>query len=123
MKSNPTTQVAVPPQKSTPKIVGETTAEPEAAPAVELNQFLASAGVGSRRAVDALIKAGHVTVNGAQAEIGARIDPSDDVRVFGRSVELQDERVTIMLNKPVGVVSTMTRPLSVPSRFANAHSP
>ncbi len=51
-----------------------------------LNRYLARAGVGSRREADRLIAAGRVTINGAVAELGARVGPDDEVRVDGRLV-------------------------------------
>ncbi|MEM1061573.1 MAG: S4 domain-containing protein, partial [Planctomycetota bacterium] len=50
---------------------------------VRLQKFLASCGLGSRRACEELITAGRVTVAGEPAtELGVKVDPSaDDVRV------------------------------------------
>src|SRR5690606_7748567 len=57
---------------------------------VRLQKALAHAGVASRRACEALIAGGRVTVNGTvQRELGSRIDPEvDDVRVDGVVVQL-----------------------------------
>jgi 23S rRNA pseudouridine2605 synthase len=77
---------------------------------IRLNKFLAQAGVASRRAADALIEEGSVSVNGAAAHVGTMIDPSqDDVRVSGkRVVQPQDPPLTIVLHKPAGVFTTMS---------------
>ncbi len=56
---------------------------------VRLNRYLASTGVGSRRAADEYIRAGRVTVNGAPAELGTFVADDDDVRVDGRRVRVQ----------------------------------
>ena len=76
---------------------------------VRLQKALAHAGVASRRACEALITGGRVTVNGrVQRELGSRIDPErDDVRVDGVVVQLDVSKRYFVLNKPTGVVSTM----------------
>ena len=83
---------------------------PEDDGTVRLQKALAHAGVASRRACEALITGGRVTVNGrVQRELGSRIDPaSDDVRVDGVVVQLDVSKRYFVLNKPRGVVSTMS---------------
>ncbi len=77
-----------------------------------LNRFLARRGVASRRAADELIAAGRVRVNGAVAQVGARIDINTDaVDVDGRPVRPElPAAVTLALNKPPGVLTTMSDP-------------
>lgn len=55
----------------------------------KLHKMLAQAGLGSRRDMEAFIKAGRVTVNGTTAETGIRVGPEDTVRVDGRIVKLR----------------------------------
>lgn len=76
---------------------------------VRLQKVLAAAGVASRRASEDLIAAGRVVVNGRTVtEPGTRIDPArDHVSVDGVPVEVDLGRRTVMLNKPVGVVSSL----------------
>lgn len=76
---------------------------------VRLQKALANAGVASRRASEALITAGKVLVNGRRVtELGTRIDlERDEVVVNGTPVQFDQTRRYVMLNKPVGVVSTM----------------
>ncbi|MBL9080147.1 MAG: rRNA pseudouridine synthase [Planctomycetes bacterium] len=77
---------------------------------MRLNQFLAMAGVCSRRAADGLIAGGRVEVNGELVrELGVRVDPQhDDVRFDGNRI--QPERpVYVLFNKPAGVVCTNAR--------------
>lgn len=76
---------------------------------VRLQKALAHAGVASRRACEALIAGGRVTVNGETVfELGSRIDPASDiVRVDGVVVQLDAAKRYFVLNKPRGVVSTM----------------
>jgi 23S rRNA pseudouridine2605 synthase len=76
-----------------------------------LQKVLAHVGVGSRRAVEEMIAAGRVRVNGKRAELGRRVDPTKDVvEVDGSRVPLQTDLVYYLLNKPVGVVTTASDP-------------
>lgn len=74
---------------------------------VRLNRFIAQAGLASRRAADAWIAAGRVTVNGERVtELGRRVDPATDVvEVDGRPVQPQ-ALVYILLNKPRDTITT-----------------
>lgn len=76
---------------------------------MRLQKFLARAGVASRRASENLMTAGRVRVNGeVVTELGSKVDPLVDVvTVDGAEVRLSDGPVTIMLNKPAGVITTM----------------
>ena len=76
---------------------------------MRLQKFLARAGVASRRASEDLMTAGRVSVNGeVVSELGAKVDPLVDiVTVDGREVSLKDSPVTLMFNKPAGVITTM----------------
>jgi 23S rRNA pseudouridine2605 synthase len=84
---------------------------------VRLQKVLAGAGLGSRRACELLITAGRVSVNGVVVrELGVRVDPRAAVlHVDGRRVQLDSSVVTLALNKPLGVVSTMHDPQGRPS--------
>jgi len=77
---------------------------------VRLQKLLAAAGVGSRRACENFITAGRVEVEGqVVTELGVRIDPDrQTVHVDGVRVQLDESRVYLAFNKPVGVVSTMS---------------
>jgi len=79
---------------------------------VRLQKILAQAGLGSRRACEELILAGRVEVDGQRVtELGVRIDPARSVvHVDGMRVQVDTTRVYLMLNKPRGVVSTMSDP-------------
>jgi 23S rRNA pseudouridine2605 synthase len=76
---------------------------------VRLNRLLAQAGVASRRAADELISDGRVTVNGLVAEVGARVDETDDVRVDGRPLT-PERQVHLALHKPTGLITTASDP-------------
>ena len=75
---------------------------------VRLQKYLAECGVASRRASEALIAAGRVTVNGAPAVIGQSVEPGTDrVAVDGRELGAEaDDKVYLVLNKPRNVVTT-----------------
>ncbi len=82
-----------------------------------LQKVLARAGVASRRACEALISAGRVTVNGqVVSQLGAKVDPRTDVlAVDGRVVGPPPALVYIALNKPTGYVSTASDPQQRPT--------
>ena len=75
---------------------------------VRLQKFLAEAGIASRRKSEELILAGKVMVNGnVVTELGTKVDPSKDkVTYNGKIVENSEEKVYILLNKPIGYVTT-----------------
>jgi 23S rRNA pseudouridine2605 synthase len=83
---------------------------------VRLQKLLAAAGVGSRRTCENLITAGRVAVDGhIVKELGVRIDPdTQTVHVDGSRVQLDESRVYLAFNKPLGVVSTMSDDLGRP---------
>ena len=74
-----------------------------------LQKLLSAAGVCSRRTAEEYIRAGRVTVNGRTASLGEKADPDrDDVRLDGGALPGAAERLTIMLNKPRGYVTTLS---------------
>lgn len=83
---------------------------------IRLNKALAAAGVGSRRAIDDMVAAGRVTVNGQLAVQGQKIDPAlDIVTIDNTPVNMGGASPTknctyIMLHKPVQVVCTAHDP-------------
>ena len=79
---------------------------------IRINKFLARAGISSRRGADALVEAGQVKVNGkVVSEAGLLVDPdSDEVMVRGKIVGEFQDKVTIVLNKPADVMTTMADP-------------
>lgn len=75
---------------------------------IRLQKFLAEAGIASRRKCEELISAGKVAVNGVVVtELGTKINPVvDKVTYNGKIVEKSEEKVYILLNKPIGYVTT-----------------
>lgn len=76
---------------------------------MRINAFLARAGVASRRKADALIKSGAVKINNEVAQLNSTVTGSDRVEVHGAAVHAQELRY-ILLNKPVGYMSTLNDP-------------
>jgi pseudouridine synthase len=71
-----------------------------------LQKLLAKAGHGSRRKCESIISAGRVRVNGRTARLGEKADPDEDViEVDGQKITFE-KIVYVMLNKPVGVISS-----------------
>ena len=76
-----------------------------------LQNILAHAGVASRRGAAALIESGVVTVDGLVVkEPGARFDAGVEIKVNGKRIAEEETHRTIVLYKPVGVLSTMSDP-------------
>jgi 23S rRNA pseudouridine2605 synthase len=71
---------------------------------MRLNRYLAQSGLGSRRAVEDLIRMGRVTVNGAGAELGTPVNEGDRVEVDRKAVSPAETRQYILFNKPPGYV-------------------
>lgn len=79
---------------------------------IRLQKFLALSGVASRRRCEELMLAGAVEVDGEViTRLGTKVDPTRAViRVEGRRLPPVSEHVYLVLNKPRGVVSTMSDP-------------
>lgn len=75
-------------------------------PLTRINKYIAEHGYCSRREADRLIKAGKVFINDNLAELGDKVDESDSVRVLGRDKKKIPPKVYILLNKPIGMIST-----------------
>lgn len=84
--------------------------DPRSTEGERLQKVLAAAGVASRRVSEQYIVEGRVTVNGeVVTELGRRVDPAvDEVAVDGAAVQLDPGKRYVMLNKPTGIVSSMS---------------
>ncbi len=73
-----------------------------------LNKYISESGICSRRDADRFIEQGNVYINGKRAAVGAQVVAGDTVKVNGQVIEPReaDDFVFIVLNKPVGIVST-----------------
>ncbi len=80
--------------------------------AERLQKLIAAAGLASRRRAEDLIRRGRVTVNGAVVtEMGTKADPeSDHIKVDGKLLQPPAGRVYLLLNKPRGVICTVSDP-------------
>jgi 23S rRNA pseudouridine2605 synthase len=84
---------------------------------VRLQKILSHAGIGSRRAAETLIREGRVSVNGrVVTELGTKADPSrDKISIDGRLVQAAQTAIYLALNKPTGVVTTLSDPEGRPT--------
>jgi 23S rRNA pseudouridine2605 synthase len=74
---------------------------------MRINQYIASAGVTSRRKADELIEEGRVKVNGAVlTSPGYHVEDGDIVEVDGARITPSDRKVYYLLNKPAGYVTS-----------------
>jgi 23S rRNA pseudouridine2605 synthase len=82
-----------------------------------LQKIIAAAGVTSRRKAEELILQGLVTVNGhTVSELGSKADAErDHIRVSGKLLKRGRKHVYVLLNKPPGVVSTVSDPQGRPT--------
>jgi 23S rRNA pseudouridine2605 synthase len=81
-----------------------------------LQKILSQAGVASRRAAEKMIAEGRISVNGvAVTEPGTKADSDrDEIRVDGRLISCETERLYILLHKPQGVMTTLSDPQGRP---------
>lgn len=83
---------------------------------MRLQKYMAEAGIASRRKCEELIQAGRVKVNGQVAILGACVDPLQDlVEVDGEPLGKSQQKVTVILNKPRGVMCTAQDPQGRPT--------
>ncbi len=82
-----------------------------------IQKIISAAGVTSRRAAEELIAEGRVRVNGqVVTELGTKADASKDhIKVDGKLINPHQPKTYIMLNKPVGFVTTMSDPEGRPT--------
>ena len=72
---------------------------------MRLNKRMAELGLASRREADDWIAKGWVKVNGKVAEMGMQVTPDARIEVTQQAKGAQANQVTILLNKPIGIVS------------------
>ena len=75
---------------------------------MRLQKYLAECGVASRRKCEQYILDGKVKVNGnIVTELGTKVNKNDIVEFKKNKVKIQDEKIYILLNKPIGYVTTV----------------
>ena len=120
----PTMSTPQPPTKRTPqptfqrKRTRPTSPPPNRAPQMQrLQKILSQAGIASRRKAEEMIQAGRVRVNDqAVTQLGTKANPrTDRITIDGRPLRIAQEPVYILLNKPVGVVTTLADPEGRPT--------
>ena len=73
---------------------------------IRLNKFLSDAGVCSRREADRLAEQGLITVDGETAVVGMKIHLDAEVKVRGKRIKKEEEKVLLAFHKPAGIVCT-----------------
>lgn len=73
---------------------------------INLNKYISSTGICSRREAEKLIIDGKVTINGKPTQLGNRVFDGDIVRINGQLLKSKPKTLYIAYNKPVGIVCT-----------------
>lgn len=75
---------------------------------IRLQKYLAEAGIASRRKCEELILDGKIEVNGKiVTELGTKVSETDKVKYNGKLISPVEEKIYILLNKPIGYVTTV----------------
>lgn len=91
-------------------------------PAQRLHKILAASGVGSLRAMEEMIVAGRISVNGKPAHVGQPVSPADIIQVNGQIVKLRWQQRAprvILYHKPMGEIVSRDDPEGRPTVFAH----
>lgn len=75
---------------------------------IRINKYLSQSGYCSRRHADELIEQGLVTIDGITAQCGSRVFDNQVVKVLGREVTLQNDKIIYALYKPAGYISSLS---------------
>lgn len=74
---------------------------------IRVQKYLAEAGIASRRKCEEYIEQGRVKVNSEIAKLGTKVNPEVDIVLFdNKKIDKKEELVYILLNKPIGYVTT-----------------
>ena len=83
---------------------------------LRLSKLMSERGICSRREADSYIARGWVFVNGARvSELGTRVDPQALIKLDRQAQAMQGGRITVLLNKPIGYVSSQPEPGYTPA--------
>lgn len=76
---------------------------------MRLNKYIADSGIASRRKADDLIANGNVKINGRTVtEMGCQVEDGDVVEVNGSVIRPEEEKVYLLLNKPLGYITSVS---------------
>ncbi len=76
-----------------------------------VQKYLSEQGVASRRKAEEFIKSGQVMINGKKAKLGDKVDPAVDiVKVYGKLIKPEAQKIYLALNKPKGYVVSKRDP-------------
>ncbi len=73
---------------------------------INLNKYISSTGICSRREAEKFITEGRVTINGKPTQLGNRVFEGDVVKIDGKPLKAKPKTIYIALNKPKGIVCT-----------------
>lgn len=76
---------------------------------INLNKYISSTGICSRREAEKFIIEGRVTINGEKTKLGNRVVEGDIVKIDGKLLKTKPKPIYIALNKPKGIVCTTDR--------------
>ena len=84
---------------------------------IRLQKYIADCGITSRRKAEELIKQGKIKVNGQIVyELGTKINPQKDMVLYqDKKIKEKEKNVYILLNKPIGYVTTVKDQFKRPS--------
>jgi len=84
---------------------------------VRLQKIISQAGVTSRRKAEDLIRQGRVRINGKTVfELGTKADPDrDTINVDGKRIEPKQPKISVLLNKPDGYITSLRDPEGRPT--------
>lgn len=78
---------------------------------IRIQKILAANGVASRRKIEEYIKNGKIKVNGKIAQLGMKIDETDEVEINGKKIKFKNiddiQKESYVLNKPLGYITTV----------------
>jgi len=81
-----------------------------------VNKWLAQTGVCSRREAEALIAEGAVVIDGERVtDVGRKIEPGQTLTLNDRASAKLDSQITVVINKPVGYVSSQPEGDQIPA--------
>src|SRR5271163_3372444 len=92
----------------------------------KLQKYLARLGIDSRRAIERMIEAGRIAINGEVAHLGERIEGHETIHIDGKliaSAPTQEETAVLVYHKPVGEVCTRHDEADRPTVFEHLPPP